>query len=38
VINRLGGSIKPRKKPEDFKELRAIAIQEVVDNALKEMG
>ena len=38
VIERLAGSVKPRKKPEDFKELRAIAIAEVVENALKEMG
>ncbi len=38
ALDRIAGSVKPRKKPEDFKELRAIAIQEVVDNALKEMG
>lgn len=38
VLDRLGGSIKPRKKPEDFKELRALAIEEIVENAIKEMG
>jgi AbrB family looped-hinge helix DNA binding protein len=38
ALDRIAGSVKPRKKPEDFKELRALAIEEIVENAIKEMG
>ncbi|MBI4287880.1 MAG: type II toxin-antitoxin system PrlF family antitoxin [Chloroflexi bacterium] len=31
------GAVKPRKKPEDFKELRRMAMEEVAERALKEM-
>ena len=31
------GAVKPRKKPEDFKELRRLAIEEVAQRALEEM-
>ena len=37
-LERVAGSVKPRKRPEDFKELRALAIEEIVENAIKEMG
>jgi len=36
ALDRIAGSVKPRKKPEDFKELRAIAKEEVARKALKQ--
>ncbi|MDP2948412.1 MAG: type II toxin-antitoxin system PrlF family antitoxin [Chloroflexota bacterium] len=37
ALDRIAGSVKPRKKPEDFKELRAIVKEEVARKVLEEM-
>ena len=36
-LEALVGSVKPKKRPEDFKELRRLAMEEVAERALKEM-
>ena len=36
-LDAVAGSVKPRKRPEDFKELRTIATQEAAQRALEEM-
>jgi len=36
-LDAIAGSVKPRKRPEDFKELRRVATQEAAQRALEEM-
>ena len=36
-LGAVAGSVKPRKRPEDFKELRRVATQEAAQRALEEM-
>ena len=36
-LDALFGSVKPKRMPEDFKELRRLAMEEVAEKALKEM-
>ena len=36
-LDAIFGSVKPKKMPEDFKELRRMAMEEVAERALKEM-
>ncbi len=37
ALEAIAGSVKPRKKPEDFKELREIVKEEVARKVLEEM-
>jgi AbrB family looped-hinge helix DNA binding protein len=36
-LDAIAGSVKPRKRPEDFKELRRAGTQEAAQTALEEM-
>lgn len=36
-LDALFGSVKPKRMPEDFKELRRMAMEEVAERALKKM-
>jgi AbrB family looped-hinge helix DNA binding protein len=35
-LDAIAGSVKPRKRPEDFKELRRVATQEAAQRALED--